>query len=124
MRAARLVGLLVALTSPASPVTGTSRAWAANLDKGTAIYLRLCARCHGESGNGKGFAAVGMNPPPRDFRDCDAMARMPDKHFYRVIRDGGAAHHHSANMPAYKGRLTEGGMRDVLAFIRTLCKKK
>ncbi|MCC6502264.1 MAG: c-type cytochrome [Deltaproteobacteria bacterium] len=37
------------------------------IDKGKAIYSRLCAFCHGIEGAGDGPAAAYLNPPPRDF---------------------------------------------------------
>lgn len=39
----------------------------ADIDKGKAIYERLCAFCHGLEGAGDGPASQYMNPPPRDF---------------------------------------------------------
>lgn len=37
------------------------------IDKGKAVYSRLCAFCHGMEGAGDGSAAAYLNPPPRDF---------------------------------------------------------
>lgn len=34
---------------------------------GRTVYLRGCASCHGERGDGKGPAARQLDPPPRDF---------------------------------------------------------
>lgn len=38
-----------------------------DIEKGKAIYDRLCAYCHGPEGAGDGPAAQFLNPPPRDF---------------------------------------------------------
>jgi mono/diheme cytochrome c family protein len=37
------------------------------LEQGRASFQRNCASCHGEKGTGDGFAAVGLNPKPRNF---------------------------------------------------------
>jgi len=39
----------------------------ADIEKGRAVYSRLCAFCHGADGAGDGPAAEYLNPPPRDF---------------------------------------------------------
>ncbi len=39
----------------------------ADVEKGKALYQRLCAFCHGMEGAGDGPAAQFLNPPPRDF---------------------------------------------------------
>lgn len=38
-----------------------------DIEKGKALYDRLCAFCHGPEGAGDGPAAGSLNPPPRDF---------------------------------------------------------
>jgi mono/diheme cytochrome c family protein len=40
---------------------------AATLNEGYAAYMHYCYACHGEKGDGRGPAAAGMRPPPRDF---------------------------------------------------------
>lgn len=46
---------------------GGIHAPAAKLNKGKYIYQEYCMACHGERGDGKGVAAKGLVPPPRDF---------------------------------------------------------
>src|SRR5688572_21242231 len=36
-----------------------------NLQHGREVYTRQCSGCHGTTGDGKGPAAVYLNPPPR-----------------------------------------------------------
>lgn len=38
------------------------------LERGMAVYRRLCVGCHGVNGDGNGDTGQGMTPPPRDFR--------------------------------------------------------
>lgn len=37
--------------------------------RGEELYKSTCASCHGDDGKGKGVAAVGLNPAPRNFTD-------------------------------------------------------
>jgi tetratricopeptide (TPR) repeat protein len=37
------------------------------LARGAALYMRLCAQCHGATGDGLGRAAVHLHPAPRSF---------------------------------------------------------
>jgi mono/diheme cytochrome c family protein len=37
------------------------------LEEGREAYMLYCYACHGEKGDGRGPAAPGMRPPPRDF---------------------------------------------------------
>lgn len=40
---------------------------AATLNHGKEMYMLHCQACHGEKGDGKGIAAKGLVPPPRNF---------------------------------------------------------
>ncbi len=39
--------------------------------KGEELFKSTCASCHGEDGQGKGVASVGLNPSPRNFTSKD-----------------------------------------------------
>jgi mono/diheme cytochrome c family protein len=38
------------------------------LERGREVYTPYCRPCHGDAGDGKGAAAPGLRPPPRDLR--------------------------------------------------------
>jgi len=65
------LAVLIALLWPAptglvraqTPDVGTD----AQRESGRALYLRNCAQCHGENGDGVGYATPYLNPRPRDF---------------------------------------------------------
>lgn len=40
---------------------------AATLNEGRDVYVRTCAACHGDDGDGRGPAAPSLGVPPRDF---------------------------------------------------------
>ena len=47
----------------AQPDLGTE----AQRESGKALYTKYCAQCHGENGDGEGYATVHLLPKPRDF---------------------------------------------------------
>lgn len=56
--------------------------------KGKELYDTVCLACHGQKGNGKGPAAAGRNPKPRDFTDAEYMAKLTDELIKKTIRGG------------------------------------
>jgi mono/diheme cytochrome c family protein len=61
-----VAALCVAPTAPVraqSPDIGTD----AQRESGRTLYLKYCAQCHGEKGDGEGYATPHLNPRPRDF---------------------------------------------------------
>jgi mono/diheme cytochrome c family protein len=46
-----------------APEVGTE----AQRDAGKTLYVKYCAQCHGEKGDGEGYAAVHLRPRPRNF---------------------------------------------------------
>ncbi|HXJ22162.1 MAG TPA: c-type cytochrome [Polyangia bacterium] len=68
---------------------------AAALERGRNVYTQYCRPCHGDSGDGKGTAAVGLVPPPRDLRlgvykfAAVSAGQLPrDADLARTIRQG------------------------------------
>ncbi|HTB57706.1 MAG TPA: cytochrome c, partial [Polyangia bacterium] len=52
-----------------APVTLGGRVVApAALEHGREVFTHFCRPCHGDAGDGKGTAAAGLSPPPRDLR--------------------------------------------------------
>ena len=39
----------------------------AQRESGKALYLKYCAQCHNDNGNGEGYAAPHLRPRPRNF---------------------------------------------------------
>jgi mono/diheme cytochrome c family protein len=68
---------------------------AATLNEGRVAYLQYCRACHGENGDGKGPAAPGLRPPPRDFSSGSFkfagvldQKEPRDEDIVRIVRDG------------------------------------
>jgi mono/diheme cytochrome c family protein len=82
---------------------------------GKPIYETNCLMCHGAHGKGDGLIGATLRPPPADLTGPQARAKS-DKDLLTVIQDGRAA------MPAWKTRLNEQDLQNVLAYIRSLSK--
>lgn len=52
------------------------------------IYDATCASCHGSTGDGKGSAAIGLDPPPIAFRDLGRARERSVFGLYQVIGQG------------------------------------
>ncbi len=74
---------------------GGRYATADTLNTGKSIYEEYCMACHGEKGDGKGVAAKGLVPPPRDltlgvykFGNVLTGELPQDQDFNRIIKHG------------------------------------
>jgi len=111
---------VVALTLVAA---GRSGAQGVDVDRGRGTYKELCAKCHGSSGRGDGKEAATLATRPKDLTDCDRMAQFTDEKLFRVVRNGGKAEELSDDMPGYADAMDDDEIRDVVGFLRTLCKQ-
>lgn len=59
-----------------------------DLSAGKALFLQNCSGCHGETGDGKGVMAPGLDPAPSDFHDSQLMERLSPLQVYNTIRLG------------------------------------
>ena len=84
--------------------------------EGATIFQGNCASCHGEHADGHGVAAVGLTPPPANFRGSDVLARHSDPYLFYRITEGkpGTA------MPSFRGALAENERWAVIAYLRSL----
>jgi len=82
-------------------------------DGGAGIYKTKCAMCHGADGTGN--TPVGKSMKVRSFKS-DEDVKATDAKLIKDTTDG------VGKMPAYKGKLTDAQIQDVVAYIRTLQK--
>lgn len=82
-----------------------------------AVYEKNCVPCHGADGRGRGSAATMMKPSPRDFTDAAWQRDHSDAMLRAVIRQGGAPHDLSPDMPAF-GSLEADEVEQLLRQIR------
>jgi mono/diheme cytochrome c family protein len=80
---------------------------------GGADFKAKCAMCHGA--DGKGDTAMGKKFGLKDMGSAEVQSKS-DADLTGIITNG------KDKMPAYKGKLTDAQISDVVKFIRTLKK--
>lgn len=55
---------------------------------GAAVYLRRCAVCHGERGDGQSLARGALSHDPRDFTTESARLALTREYMIAIVRDG------------------------------------
>ena len=83
-------------------------------DFGQKVYKAKCAMCHGP--DGAGATPTGKATKARDFCSDD-VKKETDGEWTDIIVKG------KNKMPAYDKKLSDAEVKDVVAYIRTLCKK-
>lgn len=94
----------IAAKRPPSEVAGLARGLAGDLlaaypvalapstapdfARGASVYAENCASCHGATGDGKGPASKGLDPPPIAFTDKDRARHRSVFGLYQVIEQG------------------------------------
>lgn len=92
-------------------------------EKAASLYKDLCASCHGTTGKGDGSAAAALNPKPKDLTNCKAMAADSNETLLKIIKGGGQSVERSPMMPAFGGALNDQQINDLVAYVRSFCKK-
>jgi len=87
-------------------------------------YRTYCTQCHGMKGNGKGVNVRDMSVQPRDHSDTKAMSSRSDDDLFKVVKEGGLAIDKSVIMPPWDSTFSDEEIRDLVAYMRTLCKCK
>src|SRR5690242_21686203 len=80
---------------------------------GEKVYKAKCASCHGADGTGA--TPAGKATKARDFCSDD-VKRETDEEWTGIIVKG------KNKMPAYDKKLSESEVKEVVAYIRSLCK--
>ena len=78
----------------------------ANAQSGADTYKAKCAMCHGADGSKTTMGSKALNSAD--------VQKMSDADLTAVIENG------KGKMPAYKGKLTDAQIKDVVAYIKTL----
>jgi mono/diheme cytochrome c family protein len=118
--AAWILAVVVASTGTgraAAPDTGTD----AQRNAGKTLYLKYCSQCHGDNGDGEGYAAVHLRPRPRNFtsgkfkvRSTPTGALPTHQDLVNVIRRGMPY----TSMPAWPN-FSDEEVSDLAYFITT-----
>lgn len=105
-RSIRSFGVLALMLAAASAVSMAQA--------GEATYTAKCKMCHGATGLGDTPAGKAMKAVP--FND-PSIVHKSDADLIAVTKAG------KGKMPAYAGKLSDGEIKEVIAYIRTLQKK-
>lgn len=112
--AAGLCGIFI-LGSTVIPPSVGAQDYPPDRARGKAVYERHCQNCHGSSGRGDGPAAASLKVPPTNFLRFRSFLKS-DEELLRTIEHGIVF----SPMHSWRGRLTDGEMQDVVAYIRVL----
>ncbi len=85
--------------------------------EGKKIYEEVCWICHGDKGNGKGPASVGLTPPPADFLSSRVQGQSDGALFWKISEGKGA-------MTSYKDKYSESQRWSLVNYIRQIAKEK
>ncbi|MBP9673910.1 MAG: c-type cytochrome [Bacteriovoracaceae bacterium] len=103
---------------------GKNKVSAQTLNLGKSTYMEYCVSCHGDKGDGKGVAAKGMDPIPRDFTlGLYKFGQVPagelphDADFSAIIKKG---LHGTAMLP---WDISEERIHAVTQYIKTFAPK-
>lgn len=79
------------------------------------LFKSKCAMCHGPDGGGD--TPTGKAMKVRDLRSADVQ-KQTDAELTGIITNG------KNKMPAYKGKIEDAQIKQLVAFVRDLAKKK
>ena len=89
------------------------------------IFNWHCSQCHGALGNGKGINNNSRLPvSPRNLTDDSDMSQFSNKDMVRTITKGGPSNDLSPIMPSWGNTLSKKEIKNLVLFIRHLCKCK
>ncbi|MFQ5949493.1 MAG: c-type cytochrome [Nitrospiria bacterium] len=94
----------------------------ANIAEGREIYFKNCFFCHGDSLEGDGIFAHGLNPQPANFQDSTTISMLQESFvFWRVSTGGPGLPDEStpwnSAMPQWEKMLTEEERWKAILFI-------
>jgi mono/diheme cytochrome c family protein len=118
----RLISVILCLAMAIG--SGASMATAAETVSTEEMFQDTCARCHGPQGFGDGPDGTTLATHPRNFHDCDIMAKDADEKVFEEIKGGSASIGRSNDMPSWGEALTDDEIRSLLAYVRRFCKAK
>ncbi len=114
MRFSRMSGVVAVFALVvAAGIPTSSRA--ADAKEGENLYKTKCAACHGADGSGN--TAVGKKMNIRDFRSPEVQKQSDDQ-LFEIIAKG------KNKMPAYEKSLQEAQIKELVAYIREMGRKK
>jgi mono/diheme cytochrome c family protein len=84
--------------------------------QGKDLYMKLCASCHGESGQGNGWFSRDLKIPPTDFTDQKIATFFSESGRLQIIRKG----IEDTSMKNWEMVLNEAEILAVYLYVRSL----
>jgi copper transport protein len=97
------------------PNTGSASLDPGAVTRGATLFTQNCALCHGAGGRGDGPQASKLLVPPADLTTGHAIPHSDDDYRYWITNGI-----EGTGMPAFRGKLEEGQVQDVIAYVRSL----
>ena len=92
---------------------------AAAIAAGAETFTATCAKCHGETGDGDGPIAAGLDIKPASLSDGEMMADLSDAYVFWRITMGGAKEPFNSTMPSFLF-FSEEQRWQLVSFVRSL----
>ncbi len=93
-----------------------------HVENGLRVYYENCVFCHGDTMEGDGIYAYGLDPIPANFADSTTIAMLQEAYlFWRIAKGGPGLPEESgpwsSAMPAWELFLSEEEIWDVILFL-------
>lgn len=121
-----VLALVACAPDPRPPLTGPLKLAGGKevalqtLLHGREKYTLYCRACHGDKGDGRGPAGIGLRPPPRNFTEpefkfggVEAGSLPPDAEIFRIVKHG----LHGTAM--YPWEMQDNELQDIIQYIKT-----
>jgi len=105
--------------SATSPVPSNATGQSDDLAKGHDLYVKNCANCHKESGEGGPTVVDGRKMKPDNLTD-DRRKKLSDDKYMKTMIEG----IEDEGMPSFKDKMSEAEMREVVRYIRVALQKQ
>ena len=112
LRVVQSLSVVWFLAAPLLILTPSARA----ADDPAAVFKAKCAACHAADGSGNSATGKALATP--DLRS-DEIQKQADAQLIDSITNG-----KGKKMPAYKGKLTDDEIKQLVGYVRELGKKK
>jgi Cytochrome c, mono- and diheme variants len=86
---------------------------------GRDLYVKNCANCHKESGEGGPVVVDGRKMKPDNLTD-DRRKKLSDDKYVKTMVEGVE----DEGMPSFKDKLTQDQMREIVKYIRVALQKQ
>ena len=90
------------------------------IERGKHMYVRYCASCHGDTGQGDGPGGANLAVKPQNLTIGEVMNPLPNHFLHRIIAEGPQVVGLSSLMPPFKPQLGDRQIDEIIVYLRTL----